>query len=80
MKKKVISMLLTACLCLGLTACGGGSDTQQSAGTEGGSTEASSTQAGSEGTEEGESGGLISVGIYRGKRLRCPVCLQQEER
>ncbi len=64
MKKKVISMLLTACLCLGLTACGGGgSDSQQTASTGGESTEGSSTEAGSEGTEEGGSGGLISVGI-----------------
>ncbi len=67
MKKKIISMVLTACLCFSLTACGGGSEEASSTGTaaQEDSADSGDTAEGADDAaqEDSTSGGLIKVGI-----------------
>ncbi len=64
MKKKIISMLLAACMCISLTACGGGSsnDSSEASSTTDDATEAAA-QDDSTGDSGSASGGLLKVGI-----------------
>ncbi len=61
MKKKIISMLLAACLCFGLVACGGSDDNAPaSSGATDDTTAAQDDGAGDSGSASGE---LLKVGI-----------------
>lgn len=62
MKKKIISMLLAACLCFGLVACGGGSDDNAPA-SSGAADDATAAQDDSAGDSGAASGELLKVGI-----------------
>ena len=60
MKKKLISMLLVACLAFGLVGCGGDSDTTTDSGDK---TTTSDNQGGSDDSAGGSDSKLIKVGI-----------------
>ena len=71
--KKIAALLLTAAMAVSMTGCGGGTKTEQPAGTEAPKTEAASTAAGDAATKAAEAAADAAGVKEGGKLLFCAI-------